>query len=214
MTQSVAPPGALAAIAADVRCLVRRRGLAHTLRTVGHAAADSLYARDEMLILRKQLSEIPPRPPDVRLSVAPLTAAHLAELSAFNRAACDTRANRRFAAYLRRGYHGFIAHEGGEVAGYYWWVDGRTPRHPHLAPLGIALQDRDVYGFEFLLDEPHRGGGRSAEFLHHVESSLRGLGYARLWGYVRRTNMPARWVYSVRGYEVARTLSLRPGALR
>ena len=80
--------------------------------------------------------------------------------------------------------------------------------------VGIALEDRDAYGFDFLLAEAHRGGGRSSEFLHHVESRLRELGYDRLWGYVRRTNTPARWLYAVRGYEVVRTLSLRPGALR
>jgi GNAT superfamily N-acetyltransferase len=204
----------LAAIAADVRCLTRRRGLPEALRRVGQAAAETLYARDDMLILRKQLDDIPPAPPDARLEVQPLSRAQAAALSAFNRSECDARADRRFAAYRRRGYHAFIAHEDGKVAGYYWWVDGRTPRHPHLAPLGIALEDRDVYGFEFLLAEAHRGGGRSSEFLHHVESRLRGLGYSRLWGYVRRSNAGARWVYAVRGYEVVRTLSLRPSALR
>jgi GNAT superfamily N-acetyltransferase len=181
---------------------------------VGKAAAETLYARDEMLILRKDLDDIPPAPPEARLRVEPLTDAHVGELSEFNRAACDRRADRRFSAYLQRGYHAFIAHEGDELAGYYWWVDEGTSRHPHLAPLGIALEDRDVYGFEFLLGEAYRGGGRSAEFLHHVESRLRVLGYSRLWGYVRRTNTPARWIYSVRGYEVVRTLTLRPAALR
>jgi GNAT superfamily N-acetyltransferase len=214
IADSPAPPGALGAIAADVRCLARRRGLPDALRTVGQAAAESLYARDDMLVLRKDLDDLPPAPPTALLQVEPLGDAHVAGLEAFNRAACDARANRRFAAYRQRGYHGFIAHEGADVAGYYWWVDGRTPRHPHLAPLGIALADRDVYGFEFLLAEAHRGGGRSADFLHQVESRLRDSGYTRLWGYVRRSNSAARWVYAVRGYEVVRTLSLRPGSLR
>jgi GNAT superfamily N-acetyltransferase len=209
-----APPGALAALAADVRCLARSRGLQEALRKAGHAAAETLYTRDDMLILRRDLDDIPPGPPETRLRVEPLSGEHVAALSAFNRAACAARADRRLAEYRRRGYHGFIAHEGSVVAGYYWWVDGRTPRHPHLAPLGIALEDRDVYGFDFLLAEAHRGGGRSAEFLHHVESRLRDLGYARLWGYVRRSNTPARWLYAVRGYEVVRTLPLRASALR
>jgi GNAT superfamily N-acetyltransferase len=212
--ESPTPTGTIAAIAADVRCVARRRGLPEALRMVGQAAAETFYVRDEMLILRKDLDEIPSAPRQTRLRVESLDEADLPALSAFNRAACDARADRRFAAYLQRGYHGFIGHEGDEVAGYYWWVDGRTPRHPHLAPLGIALEDRDVYGFEFLLGEAHRGGGRAAEFLHHVESRLRDLGYARLWGYVRKTNTAARWTYSVRGYEVVRTLPLRPAALR
>ena len=37
---------------------------------------------------------------------------------------------------------------------------------------------------------------------HKIETALSELGYARVWGYVRGDNRPARWLYSTRGYEV------------
>lgn len=55
-------------------------------------------------------------------------------------------------------------------------------------------------GPAFFLLEEHRGGGASNDFLHQVETSLRGRGYGRIWGYVDRPNRPARWLYSTRGY--------------
>ena len=68
----------------------------------------------------------------------------------------------------------------------------------------MELQDGDVYGFDFFLAPEHRGDGRAVEFLHAIETRLRGRGHDRLWGYVRGDNRPARWLYSMRGYEVVK----------
>jgi len=50
---------------------------------------------------------------------------------------------------------------------------------------------------------------RAVEFLHAVETALRERGFARVWGYVRADNRPARWLYSARGYEVVKSVHLR-----
>ena len=46
-----------------------------------------------------------------------------------------------------------------------------------------------------------RATGVAADFLFHVESTLRDRGYSKIWGYVVSDNRPARWVYSTRGYK-------------
>lgn len=191
----------LRAIASDIRCLGRRDGLVETARKVG----GGLRGHD-LIVLAKRLDVIADIALDRRLELADLAAHDLPALAEFNARRCDRRATGRFAAGLARGDHGFIARLDGEVAGYYWWVDRG---HPHLDRLGIRLAERDVYGFDFLLAEELRGDGRAVEFLYGIETRLRDLGYARVWGYVRADNRPARWLYSMRGYEAVGNAHLR-----
>ena len=191
----------LRAIASDIFCLGRRDGLIETVRRVG----GGLRGHD-VVVIAKRLDAIADIPFEERLQLADLDVADLPELAEFNARRCDRRANGRFAAALARGDHGFIARLGGEVAGYYWWVDRH---HPHLDLLGIRLAERDVYGYDFLLAEEYRGDGRAIELLHGIETRLRDRGYARLWGYVRADNRPARWLYSMRGYESVGNVHLR-----
>ena len=166
---------------------------------------------EELLVLSKRLDEIASIAFDQSLKLTDLKRADLPALAAFNRRRCDTRATARFAADLERGYGGFAARLDGDLAGYYWWVDRH---HPHLDRLGVRLAQRDVYGFDFFLAEEHRGDGRAVEFLYGIETRLRDMGYDRLWGYVRSDNRPARWLYSMRGYETVRSVHLRLGRMR
>jgi GNAT superfamily N-acetyltransferase len=193
----------LRALVSDVGCLSRRYGIATTVGKVG-----SRLRSEELLVLSKHLDEIAKITFDRRLMLTDLERADLPALTEFNRRRCDTRATTRFAADLGRGYRGFIARLDGEVVGYYWWADRD---HPHLERLGIRLVERDVYGFDFFLAEENRGDGHAVELLYAIESRLRELGYARLWGYVRSDNRPARWLYSMRGYETVRNVHLRLG---
>jgi GNAT superfamily N-acetyltransferase len=204
----------LAALASDIRCLARTQGTRAALGTVGRGVAESVYAREDVHVLVKRLDAVQPISFPPRLRLGELDGGSLPALAALNRARCDTRADHRFARNLQRRYHGFTGHEDGTLAGYYWWLDARAGGHGHLDQLGIELGPEDVYGFDFFLAERHRGEGRAVEFLYHVETRLRDQGYERLWGYVSGLNTPARWLYSLRGYEVARTLRLRRGSMR
>lgn len=194
------------AIASDIGCLLRRDGVRQTARKL----ADG-YREDELLVMVKRLDSVQAISFEPRLRVAELTHDWLPALAALNRSRCDTRATGRFAADLGRGHQAFVASVDGVPVGYYWWADGR---HPHLDRLGIALEAGDVYGFDFYLAEEHRGDGNAVAFLHAVEVALRERGFARLWGYVRDDNRPARWLYSLRGYEVVRHVQLRPMQMR
>lgn len=196
----------LGAIVSDIRCLVRRDGPGPALRKVREG-----FQGHDLIVVAKRLDEIVEISLDRRLTLSELTESDLPALAEFNRRRCDTRATARFAAQLGRGDRGFLVRNDGAVAGYYWWSDGD---HPHLDRLGIRLEDRDVYGFDFFLAEEHRGDGRAVECLHGIETRLRDLGFARLWGYVRSDNRPARWLYSSRGYDSVRQVHLRLGSMR
>lgn len=190
------------ALVSDIRCL----GVARTVRKVRGA-----LARAEVIVLCKRLDEIADTATGTRLRVAEIAWRDLGDLDAFNRRRCDRRATGRFAADLDHGRRGFVARLDGKVAGFYWWADRD---HPHLEPLGIRLEDGDVYGYDFYVAEEHRGEGRAVEFLHGIETRLRNHGYARIWGYVRSDNRPARWLYAMRGYEAVGHVNLGRGHIR
>ncbi len=187
-----------------MRRYLRAHGVRDTAAAVLHKLRQLIYDEQRLIVIVKALDSIvvPARPGDLRLE--DLQGRHLPELSELNRKRGQPEADRRFARYLRDGFHGFVAHRGGELVGYYWWVDRdvHTP-FPDLRKklgLGIELGEGDVYGSDFFLLEEHRGGGIAADFLFKLETALRDRGYTQLWGYVVSGNRPARWIYSTRGY--------------
>ncbi len=190
--QAHGPRKALAAVARRLRRLVR--------------------TNERLIILLKSLDSITEsrRPGDLR--VEDLEERHLAALSDLNRRRGRPQVDKRFAAAVAAGFHGFVAWRGDRLAGYYWWVSADDPvLHPDLRDLGlgIELEPGDVYGTDFYLLEEFRGGGTEADFLGKIEKALRGRGFRRLWGYVDSENRAAIWAYRRRGYESMWTLSRR-----
>jgi GNAT superfamily N-acetyltransferase len=163
------------------------------------------------MVLAKDLNQIVTSERRSRLRLEEIEPRHLPLLYDLNRRRCFTRANRRFAEDVARGYRGFVAFMDEELMGYYWWVDSSDPLHRDLVRLGlgIELDDGDVYGSDFFILDEYRGGGAANDFLDELETTLKERGYGRLWGYVESTNRPARWIYSARGYEAVRTVTKR-----
>lgn len=160
--------------------------------------------REEMIVLLKETDSIvvPRRPSELR--VEDMEERHLPGLSEVNRKRGAPHADRYFETSIAKGFHGFVAFKGAELVGYYWWVDNdANPPHPDLWLLGegFEMEAGDVYGSSLFLLEEYRGGGAAGDFLCQIETSLRDRGYRRIWGYVERTNRPARWLYSTRGYQ-------------
>jgi GNAT superfamily N-acetyltransferase len=181
-----------------------------------------VYEEDRMTIVLKDLRSIAEPKKEMPLTVEKLERRHLEGLAELNRKRRRQRSDRRFRRYLDRGMHGFVGVLGGEVVGYYWWVEGdRADAHPDLGWLGpaIAIGREDAYGSDFYLLPEHRGGGLANVFLYQVESALRERGLTWLWGYVDHGNRQARWLYGSRGYrsmgEVSsrRVLSVRTKAI-
>jgi GNAT superfamily N-acetyltransferase len=155
-------------------------------------------------VLLKDLGSIVAPKGEGDLRMEELGRRHLPALSELNRERGQRRADKRFAAYLDQGFHGFVAFRDRDAIGYYWWVDREArDRFPDLRDLelGIELAEGDVYGSDFFLLERHRGKGTAGHFLFAIETSLAERGYRRLWGYAVADNRPARWLYATRGYE-------------
>lgn len=186
-----------------VRRNLRERGMRGTLKRIGLRLREG-YTSEEVIVLLKDLDSIIEPKSAGTLKVEDLEPRHLAGLRELNRKRGEPGADRYFENSIGYGFHGFVALGGGEVIGYYWWVDRDNPTaHPDVWRLGrgFELGEGDVYGSSLFLLEEHRGRGVAGDFLFQIESSLRDRGYTRLWGYVDKDNRPARWLYRVRGYE-------------
>jgi GNAT superfamily N-acetyltransferase len=175
-----------------------------TAVAVGRWLRHLAYTEERLIVIVKDLDSVvePWRHGDLRFE--DLGAVHLPDLSRLNRTRGRPDVDRRFARYVEQGFHGFVAYQGEELVGYYWWVDRDVPTlYPDLSKLGLGIElgEGEVYGSDFFLLEEHRGSGVAADFLFEVEGSLRDRGYNRLWGYVTGSNRPARWLYSTRGYK-------------
>jgi GNAT superfamily N-acetyltransferase len=170
------------------------------------------FSENRITILLKDLDEIAvPRRPS-KLEVTAIERGHLEGLAELNRRRGRTGVDRRFRADLDRGMKGFVALLGGEVVGYYWWIEGeRFGAHPDARWLGDSFQIEpgDVYGSDNYLLPEARGGGTANQFLYRIESSIAELGHRRIWGYVESGNREARWLYSSRGYQPMRDVSVR-----
>lgn len=194
----------------------RRYAREHGTRAAVSKSASELrrraFSENRITILLKDLDEInaPRRPSE--LEVVAMERSHLEGLSELNRRRGRLGVDRRFRADLEHGLRGFVALLGGEVAGYYWWVEGeRFAAHPDARWLGDSLQVEpgDVYGSDNYLLPEARGGGTANQFLYRIESAIAALGYGRIWGYVESGNREARWLYSSRGYRPMRDVSVR-----
>lgn len=208
-----APPiKGLRATVADLLCRYRRDGLRLLLGKLVGRARSTVYSREEIVVLLKDLDEITEMAFEEALRLEEIEPRHLAAMYEFNRRRCNAGADGRTAAWLERGYRGYVGYVGDELVGYYWWVDRDIdPHHPDIARYGldIDLQPGEVYGFDFFLLEGHRGEGNSMEFLYKTETALRDRGYRALWGYVVTGNKPARWLYGLRGYKPVRKVAAR-----
>lgn len=162
-----------------------------------------IFQRQSLIIIAGRLDSIVQPWRDGNLRLEDLRPEHLPLLAELNRRRAQPAADRRFARYVERGFHGFVAFAGDELVGYYWWVDrdARTS-FPDLYKLGLGIElgEGDVYGSDFYVLDEHRGGGLATDFLFKVERSLHERGYERVWGYVTSDNRPARWIYSTRRY--------------
>jgi GNAT superfamily N-acetyltransferase len=192
-----------AAVLSKLRLYLREHGARQTAAAVARRLWRIAYLHERLLVIIVTLDSVVEPWRDGGLRLEDLGAQHLPALSALNLRRGSPEVDRRFRRYVEQGFHGFVAFQGEELVGYYWWVDNRVPTvYPDLRKLGlgIELDDGDVYGSDFYVLDEHRGGGLAADFLFKVESSLRDRGYTRVWGYVVSDNRPARWIYSTRGY--------------
>lgn len=195
-----------------LRRYLREHGLRKTVQAVGRRLLRPFYFEQRLIVTEKDLTSIVESWQSEGSRVEDLQASHLEALSELNRRRGRPGVDRRFERYVAEGFHGFVAFNGEELVGYYWWVDRDAKTlFPDLRKLGLGIElgEDEVYGSDFFLLEEHRGGGFSADILFKIERALRDRGYVRLWGAIDPSNRPARWIYSTRGYRPMWTVRQR-----
>jgi hypothetical protein len=174
-------------------------------------SVSKIYTRYEDVIIERDLLE-PIRPcDDERLLIRSLTREDRAAISLL-RAQPAARAIRKLDQFLRHGYKGYCATIGNEIIGYGWCVDANvdpSKTHPQLKRYGIRLGDGDVHVFEFFVAQQHRELFSTIDFFSKFLSELRRFGYRRATGVVRATNMSARWIYQLTGWNTTKVYANR-----
>lgn len=203
---------------------MREGGVRKTARLAASLLWSYVHERQPVIVLLKDLGTVKVRARESDLRFERVERRHLPALAELNREREERRADARFAADIDNGYEGLVAFRDDRLVGFYWWVDGESAPPTSRWSIGAAidelgldidLAEGDVYGADFYVAEADRPGGTAQAFLDHVETLLRDRGYERLWGYVIEDNRPARWTYSLRGYQPmwrvvrTRTLMLR-----
>lgn len=190
-------------IASKLRSRQRELGTRETLRFVARRVGEKLHEEEPLLVLVKDLRDIPVPLRRGQVRLEPLEPRHEPALRALNRDRGDRNADDRNAADFADGYRGFAGFLGDELVACYWWCDATMPPHRdmRLFDLGVELGERDAYGFDFYVREDRRAGGTAADFLYQVETALHDRGFDWAWGYVLEDNRGARWLYDARGYQ-------------
>jgi GNAT superfamily N-acetyltransferase len=209
-TGRIGVPGRLGRTVRDLWLMFREQGAKAPLVDIRDMLRGRLYVASDQLVVLQRLDDAGPPPADPRIRVEAAGARHLPALSEFNRRHCNTRRTHGFQHALATGEQALLGFIGEELIGYFWWMDSRRAAQGYyLSRFGIELGDKEVYGYEFFIAREHRAGGTATEFLARVEAELARLGHERMYGFVECDNVPARWLYTVRGYEVLRRARTR-----
>ena len=193
------------AVADDLRCISRTRGLRAGLRSLLDLVAYRIWRHEDRFVLLKPLTGIAPvSDSGDRLRVERGEPRHLPALSEFNCLQCNARAVRRH-AQVRGDREALLAFLGDELVGYLWWMEPRSaPEDLDVIRLGPEVAGDDAYAFEMFVAPQHRGHGNALSFVTGACEQLARLGYRRVWGFVDYDNVPARWLYSTSGWSTVR----------
>jgi GNAT superfamily N-acetyltransferase len=189
-----------------------RRGGGEILRKL----RKRIYDRGEYTVLLKDLTPEAAGPvpaTDRQFEAREAGADEIATLSAVVDDKGDAR--RREALYVSQGYRCVVCFADGEVVARCWWTDAGTAgsgvasRDRQVSFLDVKLEDGDAWCFRNEVAPSMRGSGTSTLALSAIEQAMSRAGYRRMFGYVDSWNIPARWLYELRGFKPVRTVVLR-----
>lgn len=182
--------------------LYREGGLRGCGAAVGSVVQSWVYHEESHVLLVRPLSDVPDATSSERLEVRSMDSDDVEAVLAFSKRHDAPKVTARVRNYLSNGYRAFLGFRDGELIGVFWWVDrGIDPDHPDLVLHGMRLAKADAYGYAYFIAPEHRGRGTATDFIASVFSTLRDAGYQQIWGWVRADNLPARWLFSLMGYE-------------
>ncbi len=190
--------------------LYRDGGLKATARSVLSLLAACIHREEEHVVLVRSLSDAPEMAARDGIEVRSDVGIDREAVIRFSQANFPPKVTAYVRNYLDNGYRTYLGFRGDELIGLFWWVDRQIDaQHPDLVLHQLRLGDRDAYGFSYFLAPEHRGGGTASEFISKVFVELDKVGYERIWGWVLAENLPARWLFSLVGYEEVRSMRFR-----
>lgn len=103
------------------------------------------------------------------------------------------------------GYYAYAVLSGGKLIGDIWCASARhitrDPVHPDLVWLGITCKDNEAYMFDMYVAPGSRGKVATSFLLAGALAHLREQGYARVYGFYEKANLPALWTHRLFGYQ-------------
>lgn len=204
-------PAALPGLAARLASALRRLGWKGFIARCYRRGSSFLVRHTSNIVLSKDLAEGDTACPGTLLQFCVFDgrdSAILDRIAALRHVDSDDMELLRI--YVRRGYRALFAEVDGRIVGYMWWVDAGFSgdrAQPDVALHGIRLGPREAYAFNFFLEPGCRGGGSANEFLSKFEQHLRSRGIERVWGFVATQNKPARWLYSLCGWQPGKVIN-------
>lgn len=185
-----------------VQALYADGGARHAARALLGLLGSRLYREEERVVILKRLEDGRPATTAPGLEVRAAAGGDADAINAFCRRYYPSRLSRYIRDYRRRGYPLFVAFRGGELIGFFWWVDRDIDaQHPDLVLHQIDLHRGDTYGFAYFIAPEHRGKTTPSEVITGVLGALRDAGYSRVWGWVRADNRAARWHFRLAGFQ-------------
>lgn len=201
------PPG----LAARLASALRRQGWKGLIARCYRRIASRIVRHNSDIVMSKDLADGDDASPGTLLQVCVFEGGDPIVLDRIAAARhLDPEDRERLRLFARRGYSALFAEVDGRIVGFIWWVDARLSgdrAHPHLARYGIDLGQREAYAFDFFLEPGCRGGGNANQFLSSFERHLRSRGFERVWGFVASDNKPARWLYSLCGWQPGKVIN-------
>jgi GNAT superfamily N-acetyltransferase len=192
---------ALTRVRAQMAAAARNRGPLGAAAWLADRALSRVYRCERHLLLVQPLEpRSAPSPPPDGVEYRLLGACEPEAVLAFSRGHAFLRRTPRRVRYALDHYDGLAALRDGKIVAVYWWA-GAAAAHPDLALNGIELEDGDAYGFWLFVAPEERPQRTAGAFLGAVADEAYAQGFRRLLGFVLESNLRARWLFSLTGYE-------------
>ena len=105
--------------------------------------------------------------------------------------------------FVELKYNGILFFKDTALIGYLWWHDIQLRGYRfELEKLPIKLKrENEIYGEYYYIKPEYRGQGIALYLLSEIHSKWRRDGYTKLYGFVFKDNISARWVNRILGFE-------------
>lgn len=164
----------------------------------------AIYLNDEFIVVERDLSKPPPtfrRNFDLR--IVTLEKRNLDEVKNYKFARKVREL--KCLSYLKKGYNVFLGVQNTTVIAEQYWISTEQIKantiHPDLKWMKREIQDNEIFAFELFTSPDYRGTPATNIFLSSYFKELVRLGYAKIFGFFPRNNIPSMWLHRMFSFE-------------